>query len=128
VTTRAKAPKKDGRASAVIVPRFRIYKNKDIVLGPGKAELLEHIAQTGSISEAARLMDMSYNRAWLHVKMMNENFRAPLVLSTRGGDAGGGASLTATGVKALELYRRLEKESRAATVRSRRELTRLLKD
>ena len=50
-------------SAAKMVPRYRIYKGKEIVLGPGKAELLEHIAKTGSISEAARLMGMAFPRA-----------------------------------------------------------------
>jgi molybdate transport system regulatory protein len=114
-------------SSTRIVPRYRVYRGKEIVLGPGKAQLLRHIAETGSISDAARLMDMSYNRAWLHVKIMNESFREPLVISTRGGTTGGGASLTETGRKTLALYDRLEREAAAATSDARKEIARLCK-
>ncbi|RBP48041.1 molybdate transport system regulatory protein [Roseimicrobium gellanilyticum] len=98
-----------------LYPRFRMYRGDDLVLGPGKAELLGHIAETGSISEAARRMDMSYNRAWLHVKAMNEGFREPLVSSSRGGSEKGGATLTETGQEVLSLYQKLEAETLAAT-------------
>ncbi len=110
----------------IIKPRYRVYQDGNLVLGPGKAELLGLVAETGSISEAARRMDMSYNRAWLHIKMMNEGFSAPLVTSTRGGTTGGGAMLTAMGSKVLELWAALEREAQAATKKTRADLQKLL--
>lgn len=109
-----------------MVPRYRLYRNREIILGPGKADLLEHIAQTGSISEAARRMKMSYARAWLHVKIMNENFREPLVTSSRGGDEHGGASLTPLGGKVLALYRQMVEEAEAAAAGTKKKLLALL--
>jgi molybdate transport system regulatory protein len=94
---------------------FRVYLGDEIALGPGKAELLNHIAETGSISEAARRMEMSYNRAWLLVRTMNRCFEKPLVLASRGGDRHGGAQLTKTGKEILALYQRLESKFAAAT-------------
>lgn len=105
-----------------VFPRYRVYRGGDIVLGPGKVELLELIEETGSLSEAARRMDMSYNRAWLHVKMMNENFAGALVSSSRGGKEKGGAALTEAGREVLALYRQLEAEALAATVATRKAL------
>lgn len=78
------------------------------MLGPGKAELLDHIAATGSISAAGRAMGMSYKRAWSLVEDMNAAYIAPLVRSARGGSGGGGASLTETGEAVLSHYRKLE--------------------
>ena len=94
---------------------FRIYLGDEIALGPGKVELLRHISDTGSISEAARRMDMSYNRAWLLVRTMNRCFKEPLVAASRGGDTRGGAQLTAFGKQILALYQRLEAKFIAAT-------------
>jgi molybdate transport system regulatory protein len=94
---------------------FRIYLGDEIALGPGKAELLRHIAETGSISEAARRMEMSYNRAWLLVRTMNRCFKQPVVMATRGGDGHGGAQLTKCGEEVLALYRRLESQFVTAT-------------
>jgi len=76
----------------------------DAMLGPGKAELLGHIRDTGSIAAAGRRMDMSYKRAWMLVDEMNAAYREPLVVSSRGGPGGGGAQLTETGTKVLRLY------------------------
>lgn len=94
---------------------FRIYSGQEIALGPGKVELLQHIGDTGSISKAARRMDMSYNRAWLLVRTMNRCFKEPVVSATRGGDKHGGAELTATGKQVLALYRKLEAKVQSAT-------------
>ncbi|WP_294608787.1 winged helix-turn-helix domain-containing protein [Roseovarius sp.] len=79
------------------------------MIGPGKADLLELIAQTGSISAAGRAMNMSYKRAWMLVETMNAMFRAPVVQSARGGAKGGGAVLTETGAEVLRHYRALER-------------------
>ena len=78
------------------------------MLGPGKADLLERIRETGSIAAAGRAMSMSYKRAWMLVDEMNNAFRDPLVDSTRGGAKGGGARLTEAGEEVLVNYRKLE--------------------
>jgi|SRR5450756_505817 len=92
-------------------PRFRIQCGGKIAFGPGKADLLEHIAATGSIGEAAKRMAMSYMRAWSLVQAMNGCFAQPVVTALRGGNRRGGAVLTATGRRVLETYRRMEKNS-----------------
>jgi len=121
-----KSAKLSAAGGTTINPRYRVYREGILVLGPGKAELLGLVAKTGSISEAARQMDMSYNRAWLHIKMMNEGFQEPLVLSTRGGTTGGGAMLTPTGEKVMALWADLEREAQTATKKTRADLQKLL--
>ncbi len=74
------------------------------MIGPGKAELLERIRDTGSIAAAGRQMEMSYKRAWMLVEEMNAAFLDPLVVSARGGPGGGGAQLTDNGARVLLLY------------------------
>jgi molybdate transport system regulatory protein len=96
-------------------PRFRIVCGKEIAFGPGKADLLELIAETGSIGKAASRMKMSYMRAWMLVQTMNRCFNEPLILATHGGEGGGGAKLTETGRQILALYRQLETRSAKAT-------------
>ena len=110
-----------------MLPRIRVVRGKEIALGPGKVDLLEHIRDTGSIVEAARRMDMSYNRAWLLVQTMNECFKEPLVNAARGGTEGGGTSLSTTGEKLIKLYRKLESDSLKATSATRREIIALIK-
>ena len=93
-------------------PRFRILHGTAIAFGPGKADLLEAIEQTGSITEASGQLGMSYMRAWTLIRTMNRCFKEPLVLAVRGGTSGGGgAKLSETGRRALALYRRMETRS-----------------
>ncbi len=93
--------------------QLRLYLGPDCWIGPGKADLLELIGQTGSISEAGRRMGMSYKRAWSLVEGLNRSFAAPLVASERGGAGGGGAVLTAPGRDVLARFRRIEAAARA---------------
>ena len=110
-----------------VQPRIRILRRSNIAIGPGKAELLARVGETGSIGEAAKRMDMSYMRAWKLIQTMNECFRSPLVRTARGGQRGGGAQLTDTGRKALELYQQMEEASRVAVEKPWQELRRLLR-
>lgn len=88
--------------------RLRILFGSNAMLGPGKAELLEHIRDTGSITAAGASMGMSYKRAWGLVETLNATFREPVVITARGGAKGGGATLTETGLAVLMHYRRIE--------------------
>lgn len=107
-------------------PRIRIVFGNDVALGPGKIELLDLVAQTGSIREAASRMKMSYMRAWTLIRTMNACFAEPLVIAARGGKAGGGAHLTSTGWAALNLYHEMEVDCRNATDRNWQKLQTLL--
>jgi molybdate transport system regulatory protein len=93
---------------------FRLSINAGIAMGPGKAALLRAIACHGSIAAAARELEMSYSRAWLLVRSMNEHFREPLVEVGRGGAARGGASVTLLGYAALDLYETMQAEAERA--------------
>ncbi len=88
-----------------VKPRLRLQFGKAVAIGPGKAELLELIAETGSISAAAKRMAMSYRRAWLLVDTMNRCFDSPLVETAAGGKGGGGARITDLGREVLARYR-----------------------
>jgi|ERR1700693_1196112 len=94
-----------------ITARIRILHGKACALGPGKADLLALISETGSINSAAKRMKMSYMRAWLLVQVMNDCFHEPLVRTERGGAQKGGAKLTSCGKRVLQLYREMEDES-----------------
>jgi molybdate transport system regulatory protein len=113
---------------AAVHPRFRIECGKEIAFGPGKADLLELIGETGSIGKAASRMKMSYMRAWTLVQTMNRCFKQPLVLATHGGEGGGGAALTKAGRRMLELYRQLETKAAVATRATAMKLLSQLKD
>lgn len=88
--------------------RLRLVRGADIVMGPGRADLLDHIQATGSIAAAGRQMGMSYKRAWALVEAMNGVFAAAVVEASKGGVGGGGARLTEAGLGVLRAYRGLE--------------------
>ena len=87
--------------------KLQLYCGDEIAMGPGKADLLEVIARTGSISAAGRDLGMSYRRAWLLVDTMNRCFAKPLVETRPGGGKSAGARLTEEGEAALAAYRAL---------------------
>ncbi|PKY11425.1 LysR family transcriptional regulator [Acidithiobacillus marinus] len=100
--------------SETLQPRLRVLLAEAIAMGPGKAELLRHIRETGSISAAARCMQMSYRRAWLLVDTMNHSFLSPVVSTATGGSHGGGAHLTEMGEEVLRRYEAMEAKANAA--------------
>jgi len=107
-------------------PRLRFPFAGREAFGPGKAQLLCHIAATGSIRAAATELGMSYQRAWQLVQGMNRLFREPLVSKSRGGGTRGGAQLTPTGEEVLTRYTRMEAACGRATRTDWQALLRLL--
>jgi molybdate transport system regulatory protein len=107
-------------------PRLRVLRGDEVVLGPGKAELLDAIARTGELRRAAGELNMSYMRAWKLVQTMNSAFRDPLVATTRGGAGHGAAGLTKTGRTVLAVYHEMERRSLAASGPGFRRLRKLL--
>lgn len=83
-------------------------------MGPGKAALIEQIDATGSISAAARSMDMSYRRAWQLVEAINLSFKQPVVVTATGGKRGGGASVTEFGRALVAQFHAMEHKASAA--------------
>jgi molybdate transport system regulatory protein len=91
-----------------LVLRLRLKVNDLVLLGPGKADLLDAIDRTGSISAAARAMGMSYRRAWLLLDEVSRHLDQPVVDASFGGKGGGGARLTAFGRSVRDCYRRMQ--------------------
>ena len=83
-------------------------------MGPGKAELVERIAETGSISAAARAMGMSYRRAWQLVEALNRDYRERVIDTATGGKRGGGAQVTRFGREIVAHFRAMEEKASAA--------------
>ena len=102
--------------------RFWIESPQGTFLGHGRVLLLERIRELGSISAAARSMKMSYRQAWQLVQSMNAHSTEPLVASATGGKGGGGASVTASGERAILLFAEVQRDidqfltQRAATL------------
>lgn len=94
--------------------RLRITQGDAIAIGPGKIALLEAIAETGSITAAAKQLDMSYRRAWLLLDALNQSLVWPAVDSAKGGQHGGRSLLTDAGRELVAIYRRIEGNAFAA--------------
>ncbi len=102
--------------------QLRVMIGPEVRFGPGKANLLQGIKETGSIAAAGRRMGMSYKRAWYLVDAMNNHFSIPFVESTKGGSAGGGAKLTPLGENVLTSYRTMQLLTAAAVAHELRRL------
>ncbi len=96
------------RRKAGLTLRFRVDFAEQCSVGLGKVELLEQIGRSGSLSQAARDLGMSYRRAWLLLADLNDSFDRPVAALSVGGAGGGGARLTAFGEHLVAAYRRLE--------------------
>jgi molybdate transport system regulatory protein len=86
-------------------------------LGPGKIDLLEQIAAHGSLVQAASELGMSYRRAWALVQELARMFGRPVVETTVGGAAGGGARLTPFAHRLVASYRSVERATIGAVSR-----------
>ncbi len=89
-----------------------IAKDKSTFLGSGRITLLEKIKECGSITEAAKSMDMSYKHAWDLIDSMNSKSEKPLVVTSTGGKGGGGAKLTEAGQRAIDIFHAFHRDFR----------------
>jgi len=103
---------KSAKARPEVRFRMRIRHGESVALGPGKVDLLEAVREYGSISAAARSLDMSYRRAWLLIDELNRSLKSPATHSEQGGQSGGGCTLTPVGETIIRLYREVEEEAR----------------
>jgi molybdate transport system regulatory protein len=103
---------------AAPVVRFRIDFAEHSSIGPGKVRLLEAIRDSGSLSQGARSIGMSYRRAWLLVDSLKQSFREPVTMASTGGKDGGGMLVTEFGNALIKNYRELERDF--ATTAARR--------
>lgn len=104
--------------------RFRVDFAEHCSVGFGKIELLEAIVRTGSLSQAARSIDMSYRRAWLLVDSMNTGFAEPVIRASTGGTGGGGATLTEFGQQLIDAFRELQPKLDTLTEKQMRHIAR----
>jgi molybdate transport system regulatory protein len=108
-----KLPRPKAERPAAPFPRLRIRLRNELVLGPGKIQLIQAIDRTGSISAAGRALGMSYRRAWLLVDALNRMFDQPVVRTAPGGAGGGGAQVTDFGRAIAAAYARAEERASA---------------
>ncbi len=92
--------------------RLWLEQNERNLAGHGRIELLQRIAECGSISQAAKSIGMSYKAAWDAVDAMNNLSGTPLVERSTGGKGGGGTHLTERGQRLIASFRLIEEEHR----------------
>lgn len=92
--------------------RFKIWGevNEKPVLGPGRYRLLSAVKSSGSINSAAHEIGISYRRAWAQIREMEKLLGYPLITSKRGGESGGGTTLTPTALKLMKQYEKLSRK------------------
>jgi molybdate transport system regulatory protein len=107
--------------------RLRVQFGSGFAIGSGKADILQAVAETGSISAGARSLDMSYRRAWLLIDAMNQCFREPVVDTATGGKGGGGAEITPFGRTVLKSFRVMEAGAMASISKKMPAFSKLLR-
>jgi molybdate transport system regulatory protein len=90
----------------------------NIIIGKGRAEILENIEKTGSINQAAKLMKMSYKGVWSKIKATEKHLDQNIVHA----DRKQGTRLTRQGKNLLEKYKRLEEKCMASDDTTFREI------
>ena len=105
-------------------PRIKLWVEKDgqLVLSEYRVQLLQLIAETGSLAEAAQRLGLSYRRAWGKIREIERNLGFELVVSEAGGAGGGGSSLTSEGERLVALYQRFRRAMESDLGREFREL------
>ena len=107
--------------------RLRVQYGDGFAIGSGKADILQAVAESGSISAGARSLEMSYRRAWLLIDAMNQCFREPVVDTATGGKGGGGAQITPFGLQVLKAFRAMESNAMAAAAKEMPAFSKLLR-
>ena len=97
-----------GKRKGLFVKGSLWIEHKEIpFFGPGPVELLERIEETGSISTAAKQMNMSYKKAWEMINKLNAQTINPVVIVKAGGKKGGGSTLTEAAHRLIAYHRDL---------------------
>ncbi|MFN2363657.1 MAG: winged helix-turn-helix domain-containing protein [Halarsenatibacteraceae bacterium] len=78
------------------------------IVGPGLYRLLTEVKKSGSLSQAAREMNMSYRTAWGKIKKIEERVGTEVIEKKVGGKDGGGSELTSKGYQLMEMYNQLK--------------------
>ncbi|MCB4807091.1 LysR family transcriptional regulator [Tamlana sp. 62-3] len=87
-----------------IKSRIWIEADNNVLLGQGRVQLLKAIAQTGSLSKAAKSLNISYKKAWTLLDSVNKSAKKPVTINSTGGKGGGGAELTDYGKSLITAF------------------------
>jgi molybdate transport system regulatory protein len=92
-----------------IKSRIWIEFEDHVLLGEGRVKLLKAIDETGSLSQAAKSLNISYKKAWDLIDSANKSAKEPLIITNTGGKGGGGAKLTEHGKSLISAFETINK-------------------
>ena len=92
-----------------IKSRIWIEVDNHVFLGEGRIQLLKAVDQEGSLSKAAKSLNLSYKKAWHLLNSMNSSGKEPVTTNTIGGKGGGGTLLTEYGRKLIDTFDTINK-------------------
>lgn len=95
---------------AQVQAKIWIERGGKVVLSDWRAELLQAIEDTGSLSGAAARLGVPYRTAWYKLKEIEVQIGVRLVETHSGGNAGGGSSLTPEAREILRRFRRIYRD------------------
>ena len=87
-----------------------VDENNNIIIGEGRAKILDNIEKTGSMNQAAKLMKMSYKAVWSKIKATEKHMNACIVHT----DRKEGSRLSKDGKQLLEKYKCLKEKCMSA--------------
>lgn len=87
-----------------IKSRIWIESDNNVLLGEGRVHLLKAIQETGSLSKAAKSLNISYKKAWQLLDSVNKSAKQPVTINSIGGKGGGGAQLTDYGLSLVNAF------------------------
>jgi len=87
-----------------IKSRIWIESEDNVLLGEGRVHLLKAIDDTGSLSKAAKSLNISYKKAWQLLDSVNKSAKKPVTINSIGGKGGGGAELTEYGKSLIKAF------------------------
>ncbi|RZS92527.1 winged helix-turn-helix domain-containing protein [Aquimarina brevivitae] len=96
-----------------IKSRIWIEGEAGVFLGYGRVSLLRFIHTEGSLSKAAKKMQISYKKAWSLIDSMNQNAKEPVVITVTGGNNGGGTFVTPYGLDMMNKFEAINKKCMA---------------
>ena len=92
-----------------IKSRIWIECDNNVLLGEGRVQLLKAIQKTGSLSKAAKSLNISYKKAWQLLDSVNKSAKKPVTINSIGGKGGGGAQLTDYGKSLINAFDEINK-------------------
>lgn len=92
-----------------IKSRIWIEGKDGVCLGEGRIQILKAIEKEGSLSKAAKLLGISYKKAWHLVDSINKNAEEPILTTNTGGNGGGGTQLTSYGKDMIKAFETINK-------------------